>query len=246
MSGREKLIIVGTGSATGEVVDFISMYGLYDIAGYAADEAYITQDTLNGQPVYPLEKLDRYIESGTKLFIAISWYQRLNSLKRKKYEELKARGFTFANLVSPTATVFSEMGEGNWIGDGCYLAYNTKVGNNNTFRPLACLCHGSEVGNHNVIGVRSNVAGHTKIGNQVYVGIGATVFNKLTVGDKCVIGGAAVVKRNLPDFSLVVAADSVVKQKDSESIEKYISIDHIKKTIGSARIEGAGKEAPEA
>lgn len=239
---KEKLIIVGTGSATGEVVDFIEMYDLFDIVGYAADEAYIKEDTLNGCPVYPLERLDRYMEDGTKLFIAISWYQRLNSLKRKKYEELKARGFTFANLISPTATVNTvEMGEGNWIGDGCYLAYNTRIGNNNTFRPLACLCHGSEVGNHSIIGVRSNIAGHTTIGNQVYVGIGATVFNKLIVGDKCVIGGAAVVKRNLPAYSLVIAADSIVKQKDSESIEKYISIDHIKKTIGSEKLESQGK-----
>ena len=234
---KEKLIIVGTGSATGEVVDFIKMYDLFEIVGYTADEAYIKEDSLNGCPVYPLEHLDRYIESGTKLFIAISWYQRLNSLKRKKYEELKARGFSFANLISPTATVFSEMGEGNWIGDGCYLAYNSRIGNNNTFLPLAYFAHGSEVGNHSVIGVRSNIAGHTSIGNQVYIGIGATVFNKLVIGDKCVIGGAAVVKRNLPDYSLVIAADSIVKQKDSESIEKYISIDHIRSTIGSARLQ---------
>ena len=96
--------------------------------------------------------------------------------------------------------------------------------------------HGSEIGNHSIIGVRSNIAGHTTVGDQVYVGIGATVFNKLVIGNKCVIGGAAVVKRNLPDYSLVVAADSFVKQKDSDSIVNYISIGHIKKTIGDAKI----------
>ena len=235
---KENIIIIGTGSATGEVVDFINMYNLYNIIGYSVDENCMKEDTFNGCPVYPLERLEEYVDKSTKLFIAISWYQRLNSLKRKKYEELKARGFCFANLISPTATVQAvEIGEGNWIGDNCYIAYNTRIGNNNTFRPLACLCHGSEVGNHSIIGVRSNIAGHTTIGDQVYVGIGATVFNKLIIGNKCVIGAAAVVKRNLPDFSLVIAADSTIKQKDSESIEKYISIDHIKKTIGDAKLE---------
>ncbi len=230
----EKLIIVGTGGATSEVIEFINRYRLYEIVGFSVNEANMTGDSFNGLPVYPLEKLEQYIDMNTtKLFIAVSWYQRMNSLKRRMYEELKPRGFRFANLISPSADVYAaEMGEGNWICDHAYLSHGCKVGNNNTFRPYSALAHYSEVKNHCIIGMKSTVAGHTTIGDQVYIGVSATVFNKIDVGEKCLIGGATVVKRHLPPYSLVVVPDCIVKQKDSESIEKYLSLDHIKKTIG--------------
>lgn len=236
---KEKLVIIGTGSLSGEVVDFVKRYDLYDIVGFSVDKKYIKNETHLGYPVYPLEELDSYIDKEqVKLFVSISWYQNMNRVKRAKYEELKAAGYHFANLISPTATVFAhEMGEGNWIYDGCYIAFNSRIGNNNTFCHQTYLSHFSDVGDHNVFSARSNVAGSTTIGDQNYVGIGAIVFNKIIVGNKCVIGGGAIVKRNLPDFSLVVAADSIVKQKDTDSIEKYISLDHIKKTIGDEKIK---------
>ncbi|MBQ6267041.1 MAG: hypothetical protein IJK64_04650 [Clostridia bacterium] len=231
---KEQLIIVGNGSASSEVIDFIERYDLFDIIGYAINAQYITENEFRGKPLYPLEELDQIIDkTQTKLFLAISWYQNMNGLKRRMFEELKASGFRFANLVSPSADVFTQdIGEGNWICDHAYLSHGCKIGDNNTFRPYAFVGHYSDIKNHSIIGARSNLAGHVTVGNQVYIGIGATIFNKIEVGEKCLVGGSAIVKRHLAPYSLVVVPDCIVKQKDSESIEKYLSLGHIKKTIG--------------
>lgn len=231
---KDKLVIVGTGSASSEVIDFIERYDLFDIIAFSVNKDHLVEDHFHGVPVYPLEQLDQFIDNAnTKLFLAISWYQKMNSLKRKMFEELKARGFSFANLISPSADILTdEIGEGNWFCDHVYVSYGCKIGNNNTFRPYALLGHYSEVRCHTIIGAKTNIAGHATIGNQVYIGIGATIFNKINVGEKCLIGGAAVVKRHLPDCSLVIVPDCIIKQKDSVSIEAYLSTDHITKTIG--------------
>ena len=231
---KEKIVIVGTGSASSEIISFIERYDLFEIIAFSQNEDRMTETVYHGAPIYPLEKLEDYIDKeNTKLFLAISWYHRMNSLKRRMFEALKARGFSFANLVYPSADIYTDdIGEGNWFCDHAYISYGCKVGDNNTFLPYSFLGHYSDVKSHSIIGARSNVAGHVTIGNQVYIGIGATIFNKISIGDKCLVGGGAVVKRHLPDYSLVVVPDCIVKQKDSDSIEGYISLDHIKKTVG--------------
>lgn len=103
---KEKLIIIGAGAMAPEVVDFVQRYNLYEIVGFSVDEKYIT-DTYLGYPVYPTEHLEDYVDkSSVKLFIAISWYNKFNRIKKEKFENLKQRGFSFANLISPHAIVY--------------------------------------------------------------------------------------------------------------------------------------------
>ena len=63
------------------------------------------------------------------------------------------------------------------------------------------------------------------------MGLNALIQNRVAVGNKCVIGGGAIVKKDLPDFSLVVADNSFVKQCDEEKIESYISPKHFQRSV---------------
>lgn len=225
MDTKEKLIIVGIGGMAPEVVDFVTRYDLYDIVAFSVDSNYIKSPTYMNCPVYPLEDLESYVSLyDAKLFVAISWYNYLNRYKRQKFETLKAKGFHFANLISPLASVnCSSMGEGNWIQDFAYLGYQSEIGNNNTFCSHSLLGHYSVIGNHNVLSGRASVAGNNQVGDQNYFGMCSSVFNKLVLGNKNLIGGGSIVKKNIGNCTIVTAPDSKFTQATEKAVEFCLS-----------------------
>ena len=130
---KEKLVIVGVGTHSEDVVNFIQEFDLFDIICFTVDRDYIVSNKYMGRPVYPFEELEKYVNPAeVKVFIAISWFNYMNKYKRLKYEQLKSRGFHFANLISPLAVVNSSaIGEGNWIHNFAVLSFDSKIGDNN-------------------------------------------------------------------------------------------------------------------
>ena len=227
---KEKLCIVGAGHLAIEIVDYIRHYDLFDIVGFSINKDRIVDDTYLGAPVYPMEDLESYIDKNeVKLFLAISWYHNMMGLREEKFNELKARGFTFANVISPRAFIWSEnIGEGNWIMDNSHIGYKVTVGNNNVFRANCDIQHYSVVGDNCFVGDMTVIAGHVNINSRCFIGVGCVVHNRVTIGNKCVVGGGSVLKSDVPDYSLCIAANATVVQRDVESIEKYISINRLK------------------
>ena len=56
----DKLVIVGIGSVTPDVIHFVRKYKLYEIVGFSVDKKYLVPKYLE-LPVYPLEELDLYV-----------------------------------------------------------------------------------------------------------------------------------------------------------------------------------------
>lgn len=218
----ENLVIVGIGHMAKEVMYFVNKYKLYNIQAFAVDQKYLCP-SFEGYPVYPLERLEQYVDKDSvKVFVAILWYNSLNKVKRKKFEYLKEKGFCFANLISPLASInTSIIGEGNWICDFTEIGYNAQVGDNNVFLSHIIFAHNSSIGDHNVLTGRTIIAGSSKIGNQNYFGISSSVFNRIEIGNMCIVGGGSIVKNNLQDYSIVVSPDSVIK-KGSKKLNEFI------------------------
>lgn len=222
---KESLVIVGIGGLAPEVVDFVERYNLFDIIAFSVDRKYITSSEYMSKPVYPLEELENHVDKeGVKVFIAISWYNYLNKYKRQKFEILREKGFHFANLISPLASVKTDIiGEGNWIMDFVTIGFNTKIGDNNTFCAQSILAHHTILGNHNVLSGRASIAGRNIIGDQNYFGFCSVVFNELKIGNKNLIGGGSIVKKSIGNFMITTAPESHSKQLKENSIEFFLS-----------------------
>lgn len=222
---KDKLLIVGIGGMAPEVVDFVKRYDLYDIIGFTVDREYVKKNEYMGCPVYMLEDVEKYVKVGdVKIFVAISWYNYMNKYKRLKFEVLKSKGFHFANLISPLASVnCSSMGEGNWINDFAYLGYRTKIGDNNTFCCHSIVGHYTIMGNHNVLSGRAYVAGNDVVGDNNYFGMSCAVFNKITIGNKCLVGGGSIVKKSILDYTIVTAPDSKYHQVNEKVVEMCLT-----------------------
>ena len=111
----KKLIIVGTGPNAKHVYKLVKFYDLFDVIGFAVDEKYITEDTFQGLPVYPLEKIETIVDTNEVLFFVALLWNRLNADRRDLYLRLKARGLKFANIISPRASI-----RGTIAGDNCW------------------------------------------------------------------------------------------------------------------------------
>ena len=229
----EKLVLVGTSSLAAQTLDFVERYQLFDVIGFTVNEAYIKEPIFLGKPVFPIEELDKHIDKNSvKLFSTVTWYNYLNRERKKIFELLKGEGYKFANLISPHALVYTEdLGEGNWIHDFAHIGYGVHIGDDNVIRMKCMIGHDSVIGNHNFFAVNSIVGGHDYFNDCCFVGLNSLIHNRVAVGNKCVIGGGAIVKRDLPDFSLVVADNSFVKQCDEEKIESYISPKHFQRSV---------------
>ena len=222
---KEKLVIVGVGGLAPEVVDFVERYNLFDIIGFSVDSKYLSSPEYMGKPVYPLEEIEKHLDiSKVKIFIAISWYNYLNKYKRQKFEILKEKGFHFANLISPMASVKCiTMGEGNWVMDFANIGFGTYIGDNNTFCAQSLVGHHTTIGNHNVLAGQAAIAGRNMVGDQNYFGLSSVIFNELTIGNKNLIGGGSIIKRSISDFSITTAPESHIKQLKERSIELFLS-----------------------
>ncbi len=222
---KEKLIIVGTSTNAKHVYSFVKEYDLFDILGFAVNKEYITEPEFAGLPVYAIEDLDNIIDKNeVKLFVALLW-NRLNSDRKKLYLDLKSKGFNFANLISPKASIRGEIkGDNCWIHDFTTIQNDAVIGNNVAMMAYSLVGTNSVIGDHCFLGAKSTVAGGCTVGEQSFVGLSCVVFDGTTVGTKCILGACTAVKRNVPDFSLYKTAsdDIVIKQYGEDEIEEKL------------------------
>jgi len=223
------LIIIGTSTNARHAYEFVKMYNLYNVVGFAVNASYFKESTFCGLPVYSIEELKfKKNLPEFKVFIGLAW-NKLNRDRRNLFELCDSMGFSFANLISPHAIISesTSIGRNCWIHDFAVISMGTQVGDNVVVRQYAMISNDCKVGSHCFFGVKSFIAGGCIVGCQSFFGIRATVFDDTIIGSKCIVGGCAVVKRNLPDFSKIISCteNMVVKQYSEDEVESKLMFD---------------------
>lgn len=222
---KENLIIVGTSTNGRHAFEFVQMYGLYNVIGFAVNGRYKTSESFCGLPVYALEDLPKENLGDFKIFIALLW-NHLNRDRRNLFEYCHDMGFAFANLISPNAIIreSSRIGQNCWIHDFSIIQNNAVVGDNVAIMAYALIGADTIVGNHCFFGARSLLGGGSKIGEQSFVGLNATIFDDTEIGDKCIVGACTAVKRNMPSYSKYVtnSDEIVIKHYPEDIIEEKL------------------------
>jgi sugar O-acyltransferase (sialic acid O-acetyltransferase NeuD family) len=221
----ENLIIVGIGTNARHAYEFVKMYNLYNVIGFAVNKQYIAENTFLDLPVYALEDLTECVQVPFKVFVALLW-NRLNSDRKKLYDECKSMNLEFANLISPHAIIRQSVTLGNncWVHDFVVIQNNANLGNDIAIMAFSLIGANTHVGDHCFFGARSLLGGGSTIGEQSFVGINSTVFDDTTIGRKCIIGACTPVKRNMPDFSkYITSSDNIqIKQYTEDEVESKL------------------------
>lgn len=222
---KQRLFIIGTSSTAVHLYQFVQEYELFDIQGFAVDRDYLTDSQFLGLPVYAIEDLPLVVDKDNDLlYVAIMW-NHLNGDRRRMYERLKAQGFHFANVLSPTAKVRGTLqGENCWLHDYVIVQDHAVIGADTMIMAYALIGSYVTMGPHCFCAAKCTIGGKCSIGEQCFIGIGSTVFDERIVGNKCVVGAGVNLNRSLPDFSVSkIAPESFVsKQYEEEVIESKL------------------------
>ena len=184
---KQKLLLVGAGGFGRVVLEHAS--ALYDCAFLDDGDVSI----VNGVPVigktgdmasfYPEYKL---------LLVTIG----NNALREQLYKEAASIGFSFPNIIHPTAYVslHAHIGTGCVILNNAVVQNNAKCGDGCILNPGVELHHDSTIGSYCLIYTNSVVRSLTSVGDRVWIGSTATVSTSAVVPDDEIVQDGAVFK----------------------------------------------------
>lgn len=219
-----KVILFGTSSGAQLLHFAMSQDPGYEVVAFTVDRAFLKEPTFRGLPVVAFEEVqDLYPPSECSMLVAV-FANGMNKLRAAKCEEAKAKGYTLASYVHPTAIVASDlvMGENCYIGEGVVCRPFSKLGNDVFLMPSAYIGHDSEVGDHSYIGVRAVVMGCVKLGPHCFIGPNATILQELVVGAECLIGGGVVLQANAEDKSVYKAPVPIKLPLPSDKLARLL------------------------
>lgn len=183
----KKLLLVGAGGFGRVVLEHTS--ALYDCAflddgdATVVDGVPVVGKTCDMAAFYPEYKL---------LLVTIG----NNKLRERLYKQAAEIGYTFPNIIHPTAYVSPRA----HIGSGCVLLNNAVVqndarcGDGCILNPGVELHHDSTIGSYCLVYTNSVIRSLTTVGDRVWIGSTATVSTSAVVPDDEIIGDGEVFK----------------------------------------------------
>jgi sugar O-acyltransferase (sialic acid O-acetyltransferase NeuD family) len=211
---KKKLLVVGASEIARIALEYFRHDSDYEIIGLAVDRAYVKQPIVMGLPLHALEEIERHAPpSECDAFVAIG-SSALNRTRMRKYEEMKAKGYTLASYVSSRAFVWRNVE----LGDNCFiLEDNTiqpfvKIGNNVTLWSGNHIGHGSTVCDHVFITSHVVISGFCVIGARSFMGVNSATSEGIKIGeDNFIAIGASVTRSTEPDQLLQSPRAEVAK-----------------------------------
>lgn len=183
----EKLLLVGAGGFGRVVLEHAST--LYDCAFLDDGDATV----VDGVPIIgKTGDVASFYPEYKKLLVTIG----NNKLRERIYEEAASIGFTFPNIIHPTAYIspHAHIGSGCVILNNAVIQNNTKCGDGCILNPGVELHHDSSIGNYCLIYTNSVVRSLTHVGNRVWIGSNASVSTSASVQDDGRVDDGEVIK----------------------------------------------------
>jgi acetyltransferase EpsM len=201
MTGRQKIIILGTSLGAEHLADLISECPEFELTAFAENwDRERCGKPLLGHPVLWIDDLPP-LAASHQAICALATNQRWRFV-----EPVQAMGFRFAVVRHPSAHVSpsARLGAGTTVSVGAIIGAHTNVGRHAIVHRGSLIAHHTVIGDYVTFGPGSNVAGAVTIGDRTWIGMGAIVIDYRTVGTGCVVGAGAVVTRDVPDHCQVV------------------------------------------
>lgn len=205
----------------GEIAELATYYFENDsdftIEAYVVDDEGKQSDTFNGKPLVGMSEVtDKYPPSKFDAHVAIS-YRKLNQLRKKKYFEMKKKGYELVSYVCSKSFVWPDL----TIGDNCFILENqtiqptVTIGNNVMIWSGNHLGHGCSIGDHTYISSHVCISGHTKIGECNFWGVNSATKDFAVIGDNVFVAMGANITKDIKDDEMVLAAQSNVFEADN-------------------------------
>lgn len=186
----EKLLLVGAGGFGRVVLEHARQQ--YDCAFLDDGDA----ELIDGVKVIgTTDDMEEHFPEYKLLLVTIG----KNKLRQSLYEKAEAIGYSFPNIIHPSAYIspHAHIGNGCMILNNAVIQNNAECGDGCILNPGVELHHDSFVGSYCLIYTNSVIRSLTHVGNRVWIGSTATVSTSAEVPDDAVIGDGEVFQSGL-------------------------------------------------
>lgn len=168
--------------------------------------ANLRRTQLDGVPIAGGdEELPRILREGVRHAVMAIGSVANNSQRAAIFARVKTLGFTFVNVLHPSAVVSdsASMGEGTVVLAGAIVGAGTVLGANVIINTRAAVDHDCSIGDHVHIAPGAVLSGAVIAGESAYIGAGATIKQGTRIGRGALVGLGAAVIRDVPDGAAV-------------------------------------------
>lgn len=128
------------------------------------------------------------------------------NIRNKIYQNTQKLGFSFPNVIHPTAVIAESvvMGNGSLFAAQATVNADAKIGNLCIVNTLAVIEHEVILGNGVHVAPHATVLGQAVIGENTFVGAGSVILQGVNIGKNCIIGAGSIVLHDIEDDCVVV------------------------------------------
>lgn len=195
-----------------------------EVAAFTVDRRELKETELLGLPVVPFEEVEAlYPPADFGMFIAI-YFNRVNQVRKKKYEDAKAKGYELASYVSSKAIVWPglEVGDNCMICDGANIRPFTRIGNDTFIMPGAVVGHDAVVGDHCYLAIHAVLLAGSRVESNCVIGANSTILNGVTVAKECVISAGAVINKNTQEKGVYTLNEPTLQPLPSDKMANLL------------------------
>ncbi|MCT8328975.1 acetyltransferase [Albidovulum sediminis] len=205
------VLVLGTTAYAGVFIDSFEAIPGLSFAGCVENlDRGRCAERILGLPVHWFEEID-HLRPTHDLICALATTRR-----QEWVAGMEARGFSFATLVHPSATVSrrTDLGPGVAVDAGTVIAGFSEIGAHVRIGRRTAIGHHTTIGRCCTIHPGSLISGNCRIGAEVTIGTGAVIIDGIEVGEGAVIAAGAVVTRKVAPRALVAGNPATVRHPD--------------------------------
>jgi sugar O-acyltransferase (sialic acid O-acetyltransferase NeuD family) len=208
------VIILGAGGHAKVLIDALKLRSV-EIAGIVDPDREKHGTNILGIPVIGNDDVVLKKAPGTVMLVNGLGSVKQPKLRKQLFDSFKARGFTFASVIHPSAVVAPDvvLGEGCQVMAGSVIQPGCVIGSNTIINTRASVDHDCTISSHVHIAPGVTLSGNVVVEERVHIGAGATVLQGVRIGRNSVIGAGAVVLQDVPEEVLVYGVPGKVVSK---------------------------------
>lgn len=206
MNKTGKLVIIGDSAFAEIAYEYFTYDSEYEVVGFAVEREYLKRDSFHGLPVVAFEAMEERFPPAEHRFHAALVYTQKNRLRKRLYDEAKAKGYAPASYISSKAFVWRNVK----LGEHLFIFENNVVQPFVTLGDNIVLWSGNHIGHHSTVKSHCFVSSHVvlsgfcEVGEYCFLGVNATIANNLKIGDRCIVGAGANILSDVPEGTVAV------------------------------------------
>lgn len=202
----EKIVLIGCGGHAKSIVDSIEAQGMYEIAGFIAEELNSDFEYRGYKIIGTDADLAALFNRGIKNAFVCIGYMGKGNVRQKLYNTLKQIGYSIPVVIDPTAILAKDVWieEGTFVGKRAVVNSGASVGKMVIINTGAIVEHDCKIDDYTHIAVNATICGAAHIGQSCLIGAGATVIQEVKIGNKVILGAGSVASRKVEDEHIAV------------------------------------------